>query len=116
MDKEQKSSRLIDSHRSPGGIIWMLAWPVILDQTFSTMVQYVDSAMVGSLGAIATAAVGANSSSIWLVNGLMYAFGVAFGVIAARQIGSNDKEGVHHTVRQSFLAIIGFSIVTTTIM
>jgi len=62
----------------------MLAWPVILDQAFQTMVQYVDSAMVGSLGAVATAAVAANSSTIWLVNGLMYSFGIAFSVLAAR--------------------------------
>lgn len=107
---------LIDSSRSPAGTIWMLAWPVILDQSFHTMVQYVDSAMVGSLGAVATAAVAANSSTIWLVNGMMYAFGAAFAVVAARQIGAGDKAGVHNTVRQSLLAIIGLSIVVATVM
>lgn len=107
---------LIDSPHSPAGTIWMLAWPVILDQSFQTMVQYVDSAMVGSLGAVATAAVAANSSTIWLVNGMMYAFGAAFAVLAARQIGAGQKESVHHTVRQSLLAIIGLSILVTTVM
>jgi putative MATE family efflux protein len=94
----------------------MLAWPVILDQSFHTMVQYVDSAMVGSLGAVATAAVAANSSTIWLVNGMMYAFGAAFAVLAARQIGAKDSEAVHHTVRQSLLAIIGLSLLVATVM
>ncbi len=94
----------------------MLAWPVILDQAFQTMVQYVDSAMVGSLGAVATAAVAANSSTIWLVNGLMYSFGIAFSVLAARQIGAGEKEGVHHTVRQALMAALFFSIVTTSVM
>ncbi len=94
----------------------MLAWPVILDQSFHTMVQYVDSAMVGSLGAVATAAVAANSSTIWLVNGMMYAFGAAFAVLAARQIGAKNSAAVHHTVRQSLLAIVGLSLLVATVM
>ncbi len=112
----KKKINLVDASRSPGKTIWMLAWPVILDQSFQTMVQYVDSAMVGSLGAVATAAVAANSATIWLVNGMMYAFGVAFSVLAARQIGAGDTEGVHHTVRQALLAVLGFSVVVTAIM
>jgi putative MATE family efflux protein len=111
-----KNKSLIDSGMSPGKTIFALAWPVILDQSFNTMVQYVDSAMVGSLGAVATAAVGANSSTIWLVHGMMYAFGAAFAVFAARQIGAGDKEEVHHTVRQALLTIVAFSIVVTTFM
>lgn len=107
---------LIDSSHSPARTIWMLAWPVILDQSFQTMVHYVDSAMVGSLGAVATAAVAVNSSTIWLVNGMMYAFGAAFAVLAARQIGANNTQAVHHTVRQALLAIIGLSLVVTSIM
>ncbi len=112
----EKRLNLLDGSRSPGKTIWMLAWPVILDQAFQTMVQYVDSAMVGSLGAVATAAVAANSSTIWLVNGLMYSFGIAFSVLAARQIGADEREGVHHTVRQALMAVLFFSIVTTSVM
>ncbi|MFA7370378.1 MAG: MATE family efflux transporter [Sphaerochaetaceae bacterium] len=111
-----RTINLLDASHSPAKTIWMLAWPVILDQAFQTMVQYVDSAMVGSLGAVATAAVAANSSTIWLVNGLMYSFGVAFSVLAARQIGASEKEGVHHTVRQALMAALFFSVVTTSLM
>ncbi|MFA5569998.1 MAG: MATE family efflux transporter [Sphaerochaetaceae bacterium] len=107
---------LLDQSHSPTKVIWLLAWPVVLDQLFTTLLQYVDSAMVGSLGAVATAAVGANSSTIWLVNGLMYSFGVAFGVLVARHIGAGEKEAVGHTIRQAFIAIIAFSVVVTTIM
>ncbi|MDD4220628.1 MAG: MATE family efflux transporter [Sphaerochaetaceae bacterium] len=113
---QRKSINLLDASRSPAKTIWMLAWPVILDQTFRTMVQYVDSAMVGSLGAVATAAVAANSATIWLVSGMMYAFGVAFSVIAARQIGAGETESVHHTVRQALLAVLASALVVTAIM
>ncbi|MGI6467372.1 MAG: MATE family efflux transporter [Sphaerochaetaceae bacterium] len=110
------SRSLTDPTRSIEKTIWMLAWPVILDQSFNTMVQYVDSAMVGSLGPIATAAVGSNSSTIWLVHGIMYAFGAAFSVFTARRIGAEDKEGVQHAVRQALLAILFFSVTVTTLM
>lgn len=80
------------------------------------MAQYVDSAMVGSLGAIAVAAIGTSSSTIWLVNGIIYAFGAAFSVLSARQLGARNFQGVQHTVRQAILAIIAFSLVVTAVM
>lgn len=39
-----------------------LAWPTIVEQVMQTAVQYIDTAMVGSLGTQATAAVGATSA------------------------------------------------------
>ena len=48
-------------------IIWTLAWPTMLEQLMQTAVQYIDTAMVGSLGTQATAAVGSTSTIAWLV-------------------------------------------------
>ena len=39
-------------------VIVALAWPTMLEQLMQTAVQYVDTAMVGTLGTQATAAVG----------------------------------------------------------
>ena len=39
-------------------VILALAWPTMLEQLMQTAVQYIDTAMVGSLGTEATAAVG----------------------------------------------------------
>ena len=52
------------------GMIWALAWPTMLEQLMSTAVQYVDAAMVGRLGAQATAAVGATTTVSWLIGSL----------------------------------------------
>ena len=49
--------------------VLFLAWPAIIEQIMLTLVQYVDTAMVGSLGSNATAAVGLTSSTTWLFNG-----------------------------------------------
>ena len=42
--------------------IMALAWPTMLEQLMQTAVQYIDTAMVGSLGTQATAAVGATTT------------------------------------------------------
>ena len=59
-------------------VILTLAWPTMLEQLMQTAVQYVDTAMVGSLGTEATAAVGATTTVGWLVGGMVSAFGVGF--------------------------------------
>ena len=38
-----------------------LAWPAIIQEAMNTVVTYVDTAMVGSMGATASAAVGLTS-------------------------------------------------------
>lgn len=50
----------------------------MLEQLLQTVVQYADSAMVGQLGAQATAAVGLTTPVNWLVNSPMFAMGVGF--------------------------------------
>lgn len=44
------------------GIIFSLAWPTMLQELMQTAVQYIDTAMVSSLGTQATAAVGATGT------------------------------------------------------
>ncbi len=107
---------LIDGSRSPNRTIWSLSWPVILDQSFNTLISFVDTAMVGSLGAIATAAVAVNASSIWLINGIIYSFGTAYAVLIARHIGANQQDGIKRSLHQAFLAIVLLSIVVTVLM
>ncbi|MGN1250233.1 MAG: MATE family efflux transporter, partial [Candidatus Spyradocola sp.] len=53
--------------RSLMGVILGLAWPTMLEQLMNTAVQYIDTAMVGSLGTQATAAVGSTTTINWLL-------------------------------------------------
>ena len=55
--------------------LWRLSWPAIIEQILTTMVSYVDTAMVGVLGAAGTAAVSVNAAPIWLANGLLMGVG-----------------------------------------
>ena len=74
--------------------ILALAWPTMLEQLMQTAVQYIDTAMVGSLGTRATAAVGATSTVNWLVGSTVSAFGVGFLSFIARACGAKDKIGM----------------------
>lgn len=71
-----------------------LAWPAIIENLSVSLVIFIDSAMVGSLGALATAAVGINASPSWLMGGLVMSLGVAGTALSARMTGAGEKEGL----------------------
>ncbi|MDE6775161.1 MAG: hypothetical protein K2J37_02475 [Ruminococcus sp.] len=48
-------------------IILCLAFPTMIEQVMQTAVQYIDTAMVGSLGTSATTAAGATTTVNWLI-------------------------------------------------
>ena len=81
-----------------------LAWPAIIEQILGTMVSYVDTGMVGVLGATSTAAVAINAASIWLVNGTLAGIGVGYSVQVANAIGAGDPEQARRVIRQAVLA------------
>ncbi|PWM36609.1 MAG: MATE family efflux transporter [Clostridiales bacterium] len=108
-----KSVNVLGLGRSPVHTVILLAWPAIIEQIMLTLVGYVDTAMVGAIGAQATAAVGVTTSTMWLINGLFSAFGVGFSVQVAQCIGAEDYEGCRQAIRQSVLSVLGFGALTT---
>ena len=97
-------------------IILTLAWPTMLEQLMQTAVQYIDTAMVGSLGTQATAAVGATTTVNWLVNSSISALSIGFLAYIAKACGAGQKEKVKRAVAQAGLIVlvvgIFFTIVT----
>lgn len=91
-----------------------LALPAIAEQFLMTLVNYVDTAMVGSLGANATAAIAVTASSTWLIGGVLSAAGVGFSVQVAYAVGAKDTEQVKKIIRQALLLalLIGLSVMT----
>ena len=98
---------VLDESRSPSKTILILAWPAIIEQLLQTLVGYVDTAMVGSMGADATAAVAMTTSLTWLVNGLMNAAALGFSVQVARSIGSHSMRQARRIVKQ---ALFGYPV------
>ncbi|MDD6036093.1 MAG: MATE family efflux transporter [Lachnospiraceae bacterium] len=95
------------------GIILALAWPTMLEQLMQTAVQYIDTAMVGSLGTQATAAVGATTTVNWLVGSTISAVGVGFLSFIARALGAEDKAAAKRASSQAVLAVFVVGIFVT---
>jgi len=95
------------------GTIMALAWPTMLEQLMHTAVQYIDTAMVGSLGTQATAAVGATTTVAWLIGSTVSAFGVGFLSYIARACGAKDREAARNSVSQAVLMVLVTGVVFT---
>ena len=94
-------------------IILTLAWPTMLEQLMQTAVQYIDTAMVGSLGTHATAAVGATSTFAWLIGSTISAVSVGFLSFIAQACGANKPEDAKHASSQAVLATLVMGSVLT---
>lgn len=101
-----KSLNLLDRSIPTWKLVIMLAWPSIIEQLLMTAVNYVDTAMVGSIGTYATAAIGVCTSTIFLLMGVMNATGLGFSVMVARKIGESSFDEARSILRQSMLAVV----------
>ena len=88
------------------GVIMTLAWPTMLEQLMQTAVQYIDTAMVGSLGTQATAAVGATTTVNWLIGSSISALAVGFLSFIAKAYGAKDQESASNAVAQAVLTVL----------
>lgn len=87
-----------------------LSVPAVIAQLSSIVMQYIDAAMVGSLGAEEAAAVGLISTTTWLFWGLCVAAATGFSVQVAHRIGAGDMQGARVVLRQSVTATLLFSL------
>ena len=88
-----------------------LAWPTLLEQMLQTLVQYIDAAMVGRIGADATATVGMSTSVTWLVNGPLFAMGIGFMAFISKSMGAKSYKDVKRAAVQSVLVTMGAGVV-----
>ena len=87
-------------------VIFALAWPTMLEQLLQTAVQYIDTAMVGSLGTQATAAVGATSTVNWLISSTISALGIGFLSFVSQACGAGDTERAGKAASQATLTVL----------
>ncbi len=87
-----------------------LSYPAILAQLSSVMMQYIDTSMVGHLGAAAGASIGLMSTCLWLFGGFCMAATSGFSVQVAHLFGANDFGGARSVLRQALVCCLGFSM------
>ncbi len=94
-------------------VILSLAWPTMLEQLMHTAVQYIDTAMVGTLGTQATAAVGATSTVSWVVGSSTSALGIGFLSFIARAYGAGNREEAKRASAQASLVVLAVGTLFT---
>lgn len=87
-----------------------LSLPAILAQLSSILMEYIDSSMVGRLGARGSAAIGLIATTTWLFWGLCAAITTGFSVQVAHHIGGRDARGARSVLRQSLLVCLAIGL------
>lgn len=90
-----------------------LAWPAIIQEAMNTVVTYVDTAMVGAMGATASAAVGLTSSVTWLLGSISVAFGVGVLAVCAQADGAKDHKKVQMAGQQALFISLVVGLLTS---
>ena len=92
------------------GLVLRLSVPAILAEITAIAMQYIDAAMVGSLGAAATAAIGLVSSTTWLFGGVCISTAAGFSIQIAQLTGGGQKAEAQSVLRQGLMASLAFGV------
>ncbi|MGI6575498.1 MAG: MATE family efflux transporter [bacterium] len=99
-------------------VVLTLSWPAVARMGLNMLVQVIDLAMVGSLGAAAIAAVGVSNQIFFLAIGIVSAFSIGTIALVSQNIGANNIPQAKAVARQALiftasatfiLSLIGFS-------
>lgn len=91
-------------------LVARLSVPAILAELSAMVMEYIDAAMVGSLGANASAAIGLVASTTWLFGGTCAAFAAGFSVQVAQLIGAGREDRDRCVMRQSLVCGVIFGL------
>lgn len=91
-------------------LIVELSIPSMLAQITTVMMFYIDAAMVGHLGAAASASIGLIESTTWLMGSILSAVSVGFSVQVAHFIGGKDFFKARQVFRHALVCGLIFSI------
>ena len=98
------------SRASMARTVFALSLPAILAELSSTLMQYIDASMVGSLGAHASAAIGVMESTMWLLGGLAMSATMGFTVQVAQLVGAGRDADARNVLRQSIVVLTVFGV------
>ncbi|MBQ9279390.1 MAG: MATE family efflux transporter [Lachnospiraceae bacterium] len=97
----------MNKHKNLLAELIILAIPTICEEILSTLLQYVDTAMVGHLGEEATAAVSTTTTIGWLIGGFLHSIGVALLAMMSKSVGEGNDEKLKKLAEQAVILVIG---------
>lgn len=104
--EEQTPENVLSLGKSIPETIIQLSIPSIIEQFLICLATLADTAMVGSIGAAATASIAITTSTVWLINGIITALSVGASYLVSHAIGEGDRDKTESSVRQSIMASV----------
>lgn len=92
-----------------------LSLPSIVARITSIIMQYIDAAMVGRLGANASAAIGLVASSTWLFGSLCTSLVSGFSIQVAQCIGAKKFQKAREILWESYFMVIAVAVILSVI-
>lgn len=92
-------------------IVYELSLPGILAQISEIVMQYIDAAMVGVLGAKASASIGLVSSSTWLFGGITAGVAAGFAVQVSHAVGAGKTDESKAIFKESLFTSFLISVI-----
>ena len=91
-------------------LTFTLSLPAILANASAMVMQFIDAAMVGQLGADDSASVGLMGTTNWLFEGVLSAFAAGYAVQVAHLLGAKRDRDARQVVRQAIVVCLAFSL------
>ena len=91
-------------------LTFSLSMPAILASISAIVMQFIDAAMVGQLGADDSASVGLMGATNWLFEGVLSAFAAGYAVQVAHLLGAKRSADARQVVRQAIVVCLLFSL------
>jgi putative MATE family efflux protein len=93
--------------------IWQLAWPAIITNLLASLVGFVDTKIVGSLGAPAVAAATTGNRIFFIMQALLMAVTAGTTALVARAWGAGDRGEAEHVTRVSLGLCAGIAVLVS---
>lgn len=97
------------------GELTHVAWPSITEAVLISLLTFVDTAMVATVGPQAVAAVGITNQPRFIFYALFFALNVGTTVIVSRRFGQQDRPGANKCLEQSLLLSVAASAILVTL-
>lgn len=97
--------------RDQVALVIQLSIPAILANAASTIMGWIDSAMVGRLGSDEAASIALVMSSIWLIHGLAVSVAAGFSIMVAQNIGAKRDQEARRILNQGYVLSVGIGCV-----
>ena len=91
-------------------LTFSLSVPAILANVSAMVMQFIDAAMVGQLGADDSASVGLMGTTAWLFEGVLTSFAAGYAVQVAQLLGAKRAADARQLVRQAIVVCLLFSL------